>query len=110
MAKFIKGNIVIMPFPFSNLTNTKRRPALILANLESKDLILCQITSQSIFDNYAISLSDQDFEFGSLYQQSNIRPNRIFTAEKSIILYEVGKVKETKMKEVTSKLIEILQK
>lgn len=44
MAGFIKGDIVIVPFPFSDLTQTKRRPALVIATLQGNDLILCQIT------------------------------------------------------------------
>jgi PemK-like, MazF-like toxin of type II toxin-antitoxin system len=45
MAKFIVGDVVIVPFPFSDLTQTKRRPALVVASLSGEDLILCQITS-----------------------------------------------------------------
>ena len=50
MAKFVKGEVVVIPFPFSDLNQAKRRPALILAALEGDDLILCQITSQTIKD------------------------------------------------------------
>jgi len=54
MAKFIKGDVVVIPFPFSDLTQTKRRPALVISTLEGDDVILCQITSQTFRDNYAI--------------------------------------------------------
>jgi len=54
MAKFIKGDVVVIPFPFSDLTQTKRRPALVISALEGDDVILCQITSRTIRDNYAI--------------------------------------------------------
>ena len=47
MGRFVKGDVVVVPFPFSDLTWVKRRPALVLAELEGDDLILCQITSQS---------------------------------------------------------------
>ena len=43
--------IVIMPFPFSDLSSTKKRPALIVANLHGDDVILCQITSKKVNDN-----------------------------------------------------------
>jgi mRNA interferase MazF len=52
----VKGDVVVVPFPFSDLTQAKRRPALVLAELEGDDLILCQITSQAIRDVYAIRL------------------------------------------------------
>ena len=54
MAKFVKGDVVVVPFPFSDLTQAKRRPALVLAQLEGDDVILCQITSKTIKDNYAL--------------------------------------------------------
>ena len=78
MAKFIKGDVVVIPFPFSDFTQTKRRPALVISALEGDDVILCQITSQTIRDNYAIPLEDKDFKTGELKQSSNVRPNRIF--------------------------------
>jgi len=45
MERFVKGDIVVIPFPFSNLAQTKRRPALVIAELDGDDRILCQITS-----------------------------------------------------------------
>ena len=80
MARFVKGDVVVVPFPFSDLTRAKRRPALVIAEMEGDDLILCQITSQRIRDRYAIPIDDKDFQTGSLKQRSNVRPNRLFTA------------------------------
>ena len=54
MARFMKGDIVVVLFPFSDLTQSKRRPALVIASLEGDDVLLCQITSKTIKDNYAI--------------------------------------------------------
>lgn len=56
MATFIKGDVVIVPFPFSDLSQAKRRPALVVAQLAGDDLILCQITSQAQSDSYAIAI------------------------------------------------------
>jgi len=70
MAKFVKGDVVVIPFPFSDLSQFKRRPALVLVVLQGDDLILCQITSKSIKDNYAIPVDENDFESGSLNQES----------------------------------------
>lgn len=109
MATFVKGDIVVVPFPFSDLTNAKRRPALVLATLKGNDLILCQITSQTTHDSYTIQIDDSDFETGSLKHKSNIRPNRIFTADKRIILYKVGRRKRNKINLVVKKITEILQ-
>lgn len=110
MATFIKGDIVVIPFPFSDLTSAKRRPALIVAILEGDDIILCQITSQFIKDSYAISLNDTDFATGSLKQKSYIRPNRLFIADSSIVLYQVGHLIQEKIDETIDKIVNILRK
>lgn len=109
MAKFIKGDVVVVPFPFSDLSQSKRRPALIIAPLEGDDTILCQITSKTIKDIYAISIDDNDFDAGSLKQPGNIRPNRLFTADSHIILYRVGHIKKDKLSQVVEKLIDIIR-
>ena len=110
MERFVKGDVVIVPFPFSDLTKTKRRPALVITVLEGDDLILCQITSQAIKDKYTISIGDKDFETGSLKQPSNVRPNRIFTADSHIVLYKVGNLKQDKLNSIIKKVIEIIQR
>ena len=110
MARFVKGDVVVVPFPFSDLTQAKRRPALVIAELSGDDLILCQITSQNIKDIHALSLINPDFETGGLNRESNIRPNRIFTADKNIILYKIGHLKERKISEVIDRIVEIIRK
>jgi len=109
MGRFIKGDVVVVPFPFSDLTQTKRRPTLVIAELEGDDLILCQITSQSISDRYAISIDESDFETGALRQRSNVRQNRLFTADRHIILHRVGSLKPDKMGQIIEKIVDILR-
>lgn len=108
MAGFVKGEIVVMPFPFSDLSASKRRPALVLADLSGNDIILCQITSQHTRDTNAIILTDSDIANGSLKQTSNIRPNRLFTADKAIIAYKVGSITTAKFQQVRDKIVELL--
>ena len=109
MAKFVRGDVVVVPFPFSDLSQSKRRPALVITSLDGDDLILCQITSQTIKDNYSLSLDDKDFKTGRLKQTSNLRPNRIFTADSHIILYRVGNLRDEKLSEVVEKIVEIIR-
>ena len=110
MARFVKGDVVVVPFPFSDLSNSKRRPAFVITVLEGDDLILCQITSQAIKDKYALRISDGDFENGGLKRPSNVRPNRIFTADRHIILYKIGNLKLNKLNQVIDKCVEIIRK
>ena len=55
MGKPVTGDVVVLPFPQTNLQTRKRRPALVVADLPGDDLILCQITSQIRSDGYSIS-------------------------------------------------------
>jgi mRNA interferase MazF len=109
MATFVKGEIVIIPFPFSDLSASKRRPALVLANLQGDDIILCQITSKNVKDNYAKTLDNSDLLSGSLSISSNIRPNRLFTADKKLILYSIGQISKSKYQEVTQTIMELIE-
>ncbi len=72
-------------------------------------MLLCQITSQRIRGHYSISLEDKDFTSGALKQKSNMRPNRLFTADERIVIYKAGHVKPDELREVTRKIVEILQ-
>ena len=109
MERFVKGDVVVVPFPFSDLSNANRRPALVVAGLDGDDLILCQITSQSIRDNYVVPIDEYDFEKGDLKQKSNVRPNRIFTADSKIILYKIGNLKTEKIVQVIEGIMDIIR-
>jgi mRNA interferase MazF len=108
MGRFVRGDVVVTPFPFSDLTGAKKRPALVVASLTGDDVILCQITSHGVRDDYTIPLDDRDFAEGGLRRPSNIRPNRLFTGDSRVILYRAGGLATAKMKEVTARIIDIL--
>ncbi len=46
MGKFVKGDVIVVPFPFSDLSASKKRPALVVASLKGDDVILCGYTSK----------------------------------------------------------------
>lgn len=108
MERFVKGDVVVVPFPFSDLTASKKRPALVLASTAGADIILSQITSEQRNDAYSIKLTDKDFQNGTLNKDSNIRTNKLFTADKSIICYKAGSLCLKKIKEVQDAVIKIL--
>ncbi len=72
LGQFVKGDVVVLNFSFSDLSQTKRRPALVLAALQVDDLILCQITSQAREDRYSVRLGTADFVSGGLSQSSRL--------------------------------------
>ena len=107
MEKLMKGDVVILPFPFSDLSAYKKRPALVTALLQGNDIVLCQITSIARIDDYSISLNSSEFKQGSLPVKSMIRPNRLFTADSSIVIYKAGSLKSNKIREVENIIVKI---
>jgi len=92
MGKLTVGSVVLVTFPFSNLKGKKVRPALVLAQAEFNNLILCQITSKPYSSKTAIQIGDSDFAEGSLPVASFVRPDKIFTADTSIIRNKAGEL------------------
>ena len=80
---------------------------MVVAKLLGNDVILCQITSQLRDDAYSIPLLKESFQEGNLPVASFIRPNRLFTADKEIIIYKAGSLGQNKITEVKEKLVEI---
>ncbi|WP_421773577.1 type II toxin-antitoxin system PemK/MazF family toxin [Gracilimonas sp.] len=87
MGTFVRGDVVVVPFPFSDLSQSKRRPALVIRNF-GEDLLLAQITSKTIKNDFAIEIKETDFNEGSLKVVSNVRPEKLFTCSKNLILYK----------------------
>lgn len=107
MGKPVAGEIVVLPFPQTDLQAGKRRPALVVADAGGDDVILCQITSQTRADRYSIPISRQDFDQGQLAVESFARVNRLFTVDESVIIYSTAKLKDSKLAEVKAKLREL---
>ncbi len=108
MGRFVKGDVVVAPFPFSDLSSAKKRPALVIASLKGDDVILCQITSQTIADSYAVLINPNDFADGGLNRPSNIRPNRLFTADSNIVLYRAGRLTAEVVEKIIASIIRII--
>ena len=70
---------------------------------------MLQFTFQNIKDNYAIPLLMTDFQSGSLQKNGNIRPNKIFTLDESLVLYKIGHLTQSKIDECVQKVCNIIK-
>lgn len=104
MGKFAIGSVVLVIYPFSNLKGQKIRPALALAEVEFGNLILCQITSKPYSSKTAIRIEDSAFSKGKLPVVSFIRPDKLFTADTSIIKGLAGELSPKMQKLVLTKV------
>lgn len=108
MASFSVGDVVTVRFPFSDLSQTKIRPALVLADADKGDFILCQITSKAYSDLNAVELNSSSFDSGSLIKISYARPAKLFTANTNIINKTVACIKPSVRKQVVDKIVALL--
>ena len=108
MEGLVKGDVVILTFPFSDLTRMKRRPGVVLAPLEGDDIILCQITSRRL-DRYGLPLTSAGFRAGGLPRDSVVRPNKLFTGSRAVITRKAGSLSQRKISEVTDAVCRLLK-
>ena len=109
MGKFVVGDVVAVPFPFSDLSGRKLRPAMVLAVIEHNDLILCQITSKPFASKRSVELNQADFLEGNLPLKSYIRPDKLFTAEATIVQKHKGKLQNQLLNHVLDAVQEIFK-
>ena len=110
METFVRGDIVVIPFPFSDLSHAKRRPACVVRVLDHHELILCQITSKKPVDSFHVCIEEVDFSQGSLSQTSYVRYHHIFTTDEAIVLYKIAKLKPKKMQQILNELANLFGK
>jgi mRNA interferase MazF len=109
MARFVSGDVVVVPFPFTDLTSAKVRPALVLAALTRGDLILCQVTSQAAGHPEAVPILPSDFEAGGLRQASFALPHRVVTANEVCVRRAVGRLKADKLKHIRERVCAVVR-
>ena len=109
MGRFAVGEVVLISFPFSNLQGQKIRPALILAKAEFGDFVLCQITSKPYRSEIAIKIGLNDFAKGKLPVVSYVRPDKLFTADSSIIRKTVGRLTVAKTNSILENVLEVFR-
>ena len=106
--------IVLVPFPYSDLSSTKRRPVLILSNNNYNknfaDILVAVITSNLFKDDYSCELFNDDLELGILPDPSIIKCHKLFTIDQAKILKQFSVVKAKKFDEVIILLNKLLQK
>lgn len=110
MARFIKGDVVVIPFPFSDLSGSKRRPAVVINPLPGNDILLCQITSKATRDKFVIEIDKSCFTSGALPVDSYVRPNKIFIADQSIIIRRAGSLNKETVNKIVTAIVELVEK
>lgn len=105
-------DIVLVPFPYSDLSATKKRPVLIVSNnhynQNFEDVLVCVITSRQYKDDYSVDLSNEDLEIGVLPELSVVKTHKLFTIHQSKIVKKFSTIKHTYYKKIKDKIEELI--
>lgn len=109
---FKQGDIVVVKFPFTDGSEFKRRPAMVISNdrvNKTKDYLLVQITSKNHEDGLTISISDNDCLI-PLPLKSYIRLHKVFTVNQNLILSKVARVSPNFYNRISNAIISLISK
>ena len=94
--RYRRGDIVLVPFPFTDLSSTKKRPALVVSpdrfNAHAQDVVLVAITSQPA-DSHVVALDEHDYVDGKLPRTSFVKVSKLFTTHPTLVLKKVCAIK-----------------
>lgn len=103
------GAVILVHFPFSDLSQSKLRPAVVLADAGRGDWILCQITSRNYGDSRAVAIADDDLASGTLRVASYARPGKLFTANGGLIVSQVAILKPDPFRQIVEATVDLLR-
>ena len=107
-----QGDIVLIPVPFSDLTNRKQRPVLIISNdsynKATEDIVVVAITSQLKDLDYSVVIESKDLVEGELKTKSAVRTDKVYTPSKVIVRKKFGQVNSHVLKSVRVKINELI--
>jgi len=109
---FEQGDVVLLPFPFTDLSGQKRRPVLVLSsgryNRKSADFVVCGVTSVLVPRPHAVPLRPLDMAVGRLPLESRIRPDKLFTLKQTLAVKTLGRVKSGVVDRVRRELLSVM--
>ena len=112
--KYKQREIVLVPFPYSDLSSAKRRPVLIVSNDDYNqnfhDVLVCVITSNLHQDAYSVALENEDLEIGVLPESSIVKAHKLFTIHQNKIIKKFSLVKDDYFEKVADKIKHLIEK
>ncbi len=106
-------DIVLVPFPYSDLSSSKRRPVLVVSNdnynSKFQDVVVCVITTNLRKDEYSVALTAADLEVGMLPEDSVVKIHKLFTIDQDQVLRKFSVVTPGYFEKVTEALRELIK-
>ena len=104
------GDVVLMPFPYSDLSGSKLRPCVVLAVIGRSDIVACQVTSQPGSRPEQVPLSASDFARGGLPLSSYALPGKLFTASLTVVQRKVGRLVDSVRDDIREASVRLIRR
>jgi len=108
MARFVAGDVVILPFPHTNQVGGKKRPAVVLHTTKDNDLLVCMITSAA-YGTETIPLDKKNLESSGLRVACAVRPDRLLVASPELVEKKTGRLSKDLVSAIKAVLVSWLQ-
>ena len=106
--RFKRGDIVLVPFPFTDLSSAKRRPALVVSpdefNNHMQDLVVVALTSQITAEANTVTIEPRDCADGALPKTSIVKLTKVFTIHSTLVIKRICALRDVKLKAVLADL------
>lgn len=103
-----QGELILTDFPFSDLSQIKVRPSLIVSNdsynSKSNDILVCAVTSNPKEYEYSVAINQKDLESGRLLKPSQIKSDKLMLMNKTQIRKVLGKISKGKFIQTVQKI------
>jgi mRNA interferase MazF len=110
--EFLQKEIILFPCPYSDFSQTKIRPAIIVSNNNynktHSDILIAPITTKRTHQ-FGILLNEENIIEGRIVQESEIRVDKIMPISKTTIISQVALVEEKILLQIIEKLIKLLK-
>lgn len=105
-----RGDLLLIPFPFTDLSAAKRRPVLVLTRADAYgDFIALPVTSRPQ-PEHGLPIAATDLTAGKLPAPSWIRTNRIVTLNAGLVVKQVGRIADALLRTATDRICQHLQR
>lgn len=100
--------LILLPFPFSNLEDKKVRPAIVISNnffnKKGEDCLIVPLTTVMKEEPYSILLKQENLVYGKLIKDSRVRADKITSIEKNLILLKIGAINDLTFKKIQQEI------
>jgi len=104
-------DVVLLPYPFTNLKGMKVRPALVVSNesfnKKSDDGIMVPLTTVIKDEPYSVIIDNKNMESGKLVKPSRVRADKIFAVEKSLVVVKIGVINDNRLEEIKKEIFKM---